>query len=48
MVEVKFQEPEWTWANNRIGEGYIEERLDRFFTSPDWHIRFPKALVLQI
>lgn len=45
MVEVRFRGKEWTWANNRAGEDFVEERLDRFFASPDWNLQFPKAVV---
>lgn len=34
VVEVKYLENKWTLANNREGEGFVEERLDRFFDSP--------------
>lgn len=31
MGEMCFEGRIWTWANNRQGEGFIEERLDMFF-----------------
>lgn len=30
MGEIAFRARRWTWANNRQGEGFIEERLDWF------------------
>lgn len=33
MGEVKFRGASYTWANNREHEGFIHERLDRFFSS---------------
>lgn len=35
----------WTWANNRQGEGYIEERIVMFFGSAEWMLEFDKAVV---
>lgn len=45
MAEIRYLGRDWTWANNRVGEEFVEERLDRFFPSPDWHYLFPKAAV---
>lgn len=45
MVEIRFRGTEWTWANNRVGEAFVEEKLDRLFTSPEWNLQFPKAVV---
>lgn len=38
----------YTWANNREEEGYVEEKLDRFFGAACWTIRNPRAKVLQV
>lgn len=35
----------WTWANNRKEEGYIAEKLDRFFGVVEWNLKFPKVVV---
>lgn len=35
MVKLRFIGREWTWANNRVREGYVEERLDRFFVASE-------------
>lgn len=45
MAEVRFNGRIWTWANNRVGEGFVEERLDQFFASPEWQITFPHTVV---
>lgn len=45
MEKVRFVGREWTWANNRVGEGFVEERLNRFFASTSWHYQFPNAIV---
>lgn len=34
MIDLGFKGRRWTWGNNREGEGFVEERLDRFFGSP--------------
>lgn len=38
MEEVIFKGKRWTWANNRMGEEFIEERLDMFFGSVEWNV----------
>lgn len=48
MEEVRFVGREWTWANNRVGEGFVEKHLDRFFAYPSWHYQFPNAIVNHI
>lgn len=48
MGEVLFYGRRWTWANNRQGEGFIEERLDMFFGSAHWFLDFEKAQVKHI
>lgn len=35
MEEIMHKGIRWTWVNNRIGEGFIEERLDMFFVFTD-------------
>lgn len=45
IENVKYLGRDWTWAYNRVGEGFVEECLKRFFASPDWHYLFPKAMV---
>lgn len=42
--EFRIQRQEWTWANNRNGEGYMEEKLDRiFFGSVHWVLKYQNA-----
>lgn len=38
----------WTWANNRKGESFIEERLDMFFGYAEWLLDFYKEVVQHI
>lgn len=45
MGEIKFRGEPFTWANNREVEGFIQERLDRFFGSSDWMIEKDTAEV---
>lgn len=33
MGDIKHRGEIYTWGNNREGEGFIQERLDRFFGS---------------
>lgn len=35
-----------TRANNREGEGFVEERLDRFFGAANWILQHPRARVI--
>lgn len=48
MGEVVFCGRRWTWANNRHGEGFIEERLDMFFGSVEWLLEFDKSVAKHI
>lgn len=48
MGEKKFQGDTFTWANNREGEGFIQERLDRMFGSADWMVQQNLAVVRHI
>lgn len=48
MGEIPSKGRLWTWANNREEEGFVEEKLDRFFASPDWLLEFPTAQVLNV
>lgn len=43
--EIIFRGRRWTWANNRQGEGFIEEMIEMFFGSPDWMLEFDKVKV---
>lgn len=45
MGDIKFKGESWTWGNNREREGFIQERLDRFFGSAAWLLQFDKAEV---
>lgn len=45
MGDLGFTGESFTWANNRKGEGFIQERLDRFFGSSDWLLHHANAEV---
>lgn len=45
MGEVKFRDNPFTWANNHANEGFIQERLDKFFGSMQWMLRWDSAKV---
>lgn len=48
MKELGFLGREWTWANNREGEEFVEERLDQIFISPKWSTQHPHVVVSHI
>lgn len=49
MADVNFTGTPWTWANNRGGEGYVDEKLDsRFFVSHEWLYQCPNTIVHHI
>lgn len=45
MGDIKFKGEIDTWANNGEGEGFIQERLNRFFGSVEWMIQYDTAKV---
>lgn len=40
---VPYKGRRWTWVNNRVGEGFIEERLDMIFGLAEWTVENEKA-----
>lgn len=38
----------YTWANNREGEGFVEEKLDRFFGAASWVVQHPRSKVILV
>ncbi|GER56507.1 2-nonaprenyl-3-methyl-6-methoxy-1,4-benzoquinol hydroxylase [Striga asiatica] len=47
VQEIPLKGIQYTWANNRAGEGYVEEVHDRMFVSYNWLVRFPNAEVFR-
>lgn len=45
MEEVNYKGRRRTWANYRVGEGFIDERLDIFFGSTEWSVENEKEKV---
>ncbi|GER37251.1 F8M12.22 protein [Striga asiatica] len=45
MQEMEQKGAFFTWGNNRTADGYVEERLDKVFTSWNWQLMFPKMEV---
>lgn len=48
MGDIVFNGPAFNWANNREGEGYIQERLDRFCESLEWMVQNENAEVTHV
>lgn len=48
MEEVNFVGSRFTWANNITDEGFVKERLAKFFRAPNWQIKFPRAKVIHV
>lgn len=40
LGDIRFRGYPFTWANNRDGECFIQERLDRFLGSAEWMLQF--------
>lgn len=49
VVDIKLDRGWFTWTNNRLGEHFIKERIDRFFTSEGWlsKVPFPASNVIR-
>ncbi|KAH7853837.1 hypothetical protein Vadar_007155 [Vaccinium darrowii] len=45
LIDLGFSGYPYTWRNNRNGDDYIQERLDRALASPSWRVRFSQASV---
>lgn len=48
MGDLRYIGGTFTWANNRQGEGFIQEGLDRFCGSSDWLLKNDSADVKHI
>lgn len=45
MEVLPYKGRRWTWVNNRLGESFIEERLNMLFGLVEWIIEQEKAKV---
>lgn len=43
MVDLGFMGPRFIWTNNRDISGLIQERINRFFVTPEWWHLYPEA-----
>ncbi|CAA0810091.1 Unknown protein, partial [Striga hermonthica] len=48
MVEINMTGYQYTWGNNRMQEGFVEEKLDRGFGSLLWTTKHPQASIANI
>lgn len=46
MGDIRFMGETFTWVNNKKGEGYNHEMLDKYFGSAEWMLQFDKAEVI--
>ncbi|KAH7851180.1 hypothetical protein Vadar_008241 [Vaccinium darrowii] len=45
LVDLGFSGYPFTWRNNRCGDDYVQERLDRVLASPSWCLLYDQASV---
>ena len=48
LEDLGYQRYPFTWRNGRLGDAFIEVRLDRACASMDWQGQFPLAKVLHL
>lgn len=48
MRIIRYKGEPFTWANNKEGEGFIQERLDRFFGSANWMLQWNTSVMTNI
>ncbi|KAH7842236.1 hypothetical protein Vadar_003011 [Vaccinium darrowii] len=48
LVDLGFSGYPFTWRNNRCGDEYVQERLDRVLATPSWCLLFDQASVTHL
>ncbi|KAG5521808.1 hypothetical protein RHGRI_034138 [Rhododendron griersonianum] len=48
LVDLGFSGYPFTWRNNRSGNNYVQERLDRVLATPSWCLLFAQASVTHL
>ena len=48
LRDLSFKGERFTWANKRVDEGFMQERLDRYVCSLEWSQLFPMLEVINL
>lgn len=48
LVDLGFSGYPFTWRNNRSGDDYIQERLDRVLATPSWNLLFNQSSITHL
>ncbi|KAL8465963.1 hypothetical protein ACS0TY_035172 [Phlomoides rotata] len=48
LIDIPLMGYKFTWFRSRGSSSAIEERLDRVMGNPTWHVRFPRASLLNL
>lgn len=48
LSDMGYQSVKFTWCNNREGNSFTKERLDRVFGNNGWHSLFSNSIVVNV